>query len=108
MKTTKNTIIEPILFVDDRNGIYMGQIAFNQLAENFKNQAIKQLGKNTIESIINGPDDEFYHESCDNLTNITFKTQTGQKLSLNYAEGGIWIIPNCFLRSKKAQDFFGY
>lgn len=107
MKTTKNTIIEPSLFVDDHHGQYMGKIAFEQLADYYKNQAIKQMSKDDITSIQNN-EDEFYCEACDSLTNVTFKTPTGQKLSLHYAEGGIWMIPNCFLRSKKAQDFFGY
>jgi hypothetical protein len=106
MRTSKNTITGPELFVDDHHGQYMGQIAWQQLAERYKLQAKKQLSAETIASIEAGPDDEYHHESCDSFTNCTFKTPTGQKLSIQYAEGGMWIIPACFT-GKKAEEFFG-
>lgn len=106
MKTNKNTILIPKLFVDNHHGIYMGQIAFNQLSDYFKNQAIKQMSADDVKSILAGNEDEFYCEACDNLTNVVFKTKTGQKLILQYCEGGIYIIPFCFLRSKQSKEFF--
>lgn len=27
--------------------------------------------------------------------------------NIQYAEGGIWAIPACFMRTKKASEFFG-
>lgn len=107
MKRNKNTIVEPELFVDDHHGIYMGRIAYQQLNSYYMDQAKKQLSQDDIDSLNEGPDNEFYDESCDNLTNVTFKTPTGQKFNIQYAEGGMWLIPACFMRSKAANEFFG-
>ncbi len=107
MKTNRNTITEPQLFVDDHHGRYMGQIAWKILADRYKKQALKVLTAEDIADLQN-PDSEFYDETCDKLCNVVFKTETGQKISLVYAEGGIWVIPACFYRSKAANDFFGY
>jgi len=85
----------------------MGQIAWQQLAERYKKQAIKKLSEEDIKSIELGPDDEWHCEAMDNFTNIEFKTPTGQKLWINYAEGGMWVLPACFLRTKAANEFFG-
>lgn len=101
------TIKKPELFVDDHHGQYMGQIAWKQLADRYKKQAAKQLSKEDITSLEEGPENQFHFEACDNFTNVTFKTETGQKLYINYAEGGMWIIPACFLRSKESEHFFG-
>ena len=64
------------------------------------------MSKESIESLLN-IDDEFYDESCDELTNVELKTPTGQKFHIQYAEGGMWLIPNCFYRTKAANEFFG-
>ncbi len=105
MKTNKNTITEPQLFVDDHHGIYMGQIAWQQLADRYKKQAEKVLSNEDIADLQN-PDSENYCEVCDEFCNIIFKTETGQKLQIQYAEGGMWIIPACF-RGTKYDEFFG-
>jgi hypothetical protein len=107
MKTSKSTILSPELFVDNHHGQYMGQIAWQQLADFYKKQALKVLSAETVASLEAGPDDEWHFEACDNLTNVAFKSPTGQKLSIQYAEGGMWIIPACFYRSKEANEFFG-
>jgi len=107
MKKNKNTITEPQLFVDDHHGQYMGQIAWQQLAEFYKKQALKVLSAETVKSLEDGPEDEWHFDACDSLTNLEFKSPTGQKLFIQYAEGGIWILPACFLRSKAANEFFG-
>jgi hypothetical protein len=96
---------EPDLFVDDHHGIYMGQIAWQQLAERYKDQARKQLSAEDIKSIEAGPDDEWHFEAMTNLENMTFVTETGQKWELSYREGGIWAVPACY-RGKKREDFF--
>lgn len=100
-------IKEPELFIDDHHGIYMGQSAWKHLAERYKKQAKKVLSKETIESLEVGPDDEWYYDACDSLTRVIFKTETGQKVNIDYAEGGMWVIPHCFLRTNAASDFFG-
>jgi hypothetical protein len=96
----------PTLLVDDHHGIYMGKLAWEYLSERHKQQAKKHLSPATIESIQN-TEDEWYYESCDRLCRIEFRTKTGGKFTLAYAEGGIWAIPNCF-RGKKLEEFFGY
>lgn len=103
----KHTITQPELFVDDHHGQYMGQIAWQQLAERYKKQAINTLSGEDIKSLENGPDDEFHFEACDNLTNVLFHTPTGQQFYIQYAEGGMWILSKYFLRSKQANEFFG-
>ena len=107
MRTNKNTITQPELFVDDHHGRYMGQIAWQQLADFYKQQALKVLSAETIASLEAGPQDEWHCDACDRLMDVEFKSATGQKLYLTYAEGGIWVISACFLRSKQAHEFFG-
>jgi len=107
MKTTKWT--EPELMVDDHHGVYMMQLwALTNKANNKTvwKQIEKTLDSESIESLLNGPDDENHFEACQDVENMTFKTETGQKFSIAYAEGGLWAIPFCF-RGKKADDFFG-
>ena len=106
MKTNKNTILQPELFVDDHHGIYMGQIAYQSLNDRYKKQVAKHLSKEDIEAI-QDVDNEWYNEAVDNFTQIEFKTETGQKFNIQFAEGGLWVIPFCFYRSKQANDFFG-
>lgn len=106
MRTNKNTITEPQLWVDDHHGQYMGKIAYEQLNDRYKAQANKALSEEDIKSILD-TDCEFHHESVDNFTRIDFETETGQKFNLQFAEGGIWLIPFCFYRSKQANEFFG-
>ncbi len=97
---------EPELFIDDHHGIYMGKFAYEALAPTYKAQVATHMSAGAIKSL-QDTYDEFYDESCNELTEITFVTETGQKWSLQYAEGGIWAIPACFMRSKKASEFFG-
>lgn len=97
---------EPELMSDDHNGRYMGQHVWKTLAERYKIQARTKLSAEDIASLEAGPDDEFYDEACDNLTNVNFRTETGQKFTIQYAEGGMWAIPACF-RGEKAEKFFG-
>lgn len=101
----KTKFTEPKLFVDDRHGIYMGKYAYETLAPRYKKQADKALGEYIKD--ITDTQSEFHDEACNILTEITFITETGQKWQLQYAEGGMWAIPFCFLRSKQANEFFG-
>ena len=103
----KVKITKPELFVDDHHGIYMGQLVWKYLDERYKKQARRKLSKETIESLENGPEDEGYYDSCDSFTNVEFKTETGQKFNIQYAEGGMWVIPFFFMRTKEAEKFFG-
>ncbi len=101
----KTKFVEPELFVDDHHGCYMGKLAWEYLADRYKMQAKKQLSQETINDLLD-VDNEFHYDACDSLTQVTFKTETGQKWNLQYAEGGIWAIPKCF-KGKKANEFFG-
>lgn len=103
MKTVKFN--SPKLFVDDHHGKYMMQFAWEQLAERYKAQAKKVLSQDEIEDLTDC-EKEFHYDACDRLTQVTFKTPTGQKWNLQYSEGGIWAIPYCF-KGKKREDFFG-
>lgn len=96
----KTKFKEPELFIDDNRGIYMGSEAYKALAPRYKAQVAKHMSAEAIESLQN-TECEFYDESCDKLTEIIFVTETGQKWQLQYAEGGIWAVPACFMRSKR-------
>jgi len=105
MKKNQNTITEPILLVDDHHGIYMGQIAWEILADRYKKQAIAQGFDDEFQSDISNIENEFYCDACDKLTYITFKTPSGQKFWINYYDGGMWIISAYVMRSKQFTDF---
>jgi hypothetical protein len=106
MNTNKDTITEPELFVDDHHGQYMGKIAYEQLADEYKVQAQKALSTETIADLLN-MESEFHHDAVDEFTRVEFVRPSGQKFNIQFAEGGMWIIPYCFMRSKAAADFFG-
>jgi redox-sensitive bicupin YhaK (pirin superfamily) len=105
----RNKWNEPELMVNDHHGVYMMQLWVElQKKDNTPawKQICKQVGKESIDSLLAGPDDEFHFDSCQEIENMTFKTQTGQKFTIQYCEGGIWAIPFCF-KGKKANEFFG-
>jgi len=107
MRTTKWN--EPELMADDHHGVYMMQLLVSQnKADNTDlwKQIQKQMSESDLSAILEGPDCEWHFEACDSLTNQTFKTKTGQKYSIQYAEGGLWAIPFCF-KGQKASEFFG-
>jgi len=106
MKKNQNTITEPILLVNDANGIYMGKFAWESLADRYRYQAIAQGFNEEFQSDISDIESEFYCDACDKLTSITFKTPSGQKFWINYFDGGMWIISAYVMRSKQFTDFF--
>lgn len=103
----KNKFTEPELLVDDHHGIYMGKFAYEFLKERYKKQIEKHLSPDELFDLLN-PESEFYFDACNKLQDITFTTETGQKFYLQYAEGGIWLIPACFMRTKKYDEFIGH
>lgn len=107
MLHSKTFFNQPELLCNDAHGVYMMQLTFKDLLPTYQRQAKKAIGEDAINDILAGPDCEWHFEACDSLTNVTFKTPSGQKFSINYGEGGIWAIPNCFLRTKAAEEFFG-
>lgn len=101
-------MLEPTLLADDHHGQYMMQLLIDGgLKPYILNQIKKQVCSETWESL-KSIDDEFHFDACDTVTNLTLKTETGQKFSIQYADGGLFAIPNCFARSsKKMSEFFG-
>jgi hypothetical protein len=98
---------EPELMADDHHGQYMMQLLVKDGLKPFiLNQIKKQVTPETWESL-QDVNNEWHFDACDTVTGLTLKTETGQKFSLQYAEGGLWAIPACFMRTKKANDFFG-
>lgn len=94
---------EPELLVDSHHGIYSYQLAWQYLSERYKNQA--KLSDETIKSLETGPDDEFYFESFDELEQVMFKTETGQRFQI-VAREDIWLVPLCYMRTRGFNDFF--
>ncbi len=96
---------EPSLLVDDHHGQFMMQMLFKEgLDSRYLKQAKKQIGNEAYQAVLDGPDNESHFDACDEVTNCIFKTPTGQKFTIQYAEGGIWAIPYCF---KNTEEFFG-
>lgn len=106
MAHSKSYFKEPELMADDHHGVYMMQLLAKELLPRYQKQIEKAIGPEAWQSVINGPDDEHHWDACDSVTNVTLTTPTGQKWSLQYAEGGIWAIPACFTRTKKFESFF--
>jgi len=93
----QTTTTEPQLYVDSHHGIYSYQLAWQWLRDEYKQQARDRgLSAEDIKSLENGPDDEFYHDAADSLTQITF---TDIETGVNYYLGNladecdIWFIP---------------
>lgn len=108
MKTTKNTMLEPELLADDHHGQYMMQLLITGGLTPFVLRQIKRkVSPETWESL-QDVNNEWHCEGCDTVTNLTLKTESGQKFTIQYGEGGIWAVPACFARSeRKMNEFFG-
>ena len=102
-------MLEPSLLVDDHQGIYMMELLVKENEKNntpFFKQLKKYLDNDELNSLKDA-ENEFHCETCDKVTTLTFRTQTGQAYTVQYAEGGIWAIPACYARnSKKMDEFF--
>lgn len=103
MRTTADTIREPILIADANRGIYMYKAAFDYLYERFKQQIRNQMEYDYIECIQN-PDDEFYMEAFDALEQCVFRTRTGQKLYV-VANEDVWLVPLCYMKNKQFEHW---
>ena len=100
---------EPQLLVDDHHGVYMMQLLIQQWkAEN--NRYWKQIARGLDDDLLQAllsVDNEWHNDACCSINSMTFKTPTGQKFEIAYAEGGIWAIPYCF-KGKKLEEFLGF
>ena len=104
-----NTWNEPSLMVNDAHGVYMVEL-FVKEQEKTKSflwsQLLKMFNSDEL-NILKDCNNINHLELCDDLTNSTFKTKTGQKYSIAYNDGGLWAIPNNFMRNeKKCSEFF--
>lgn len=91
MKTA--TKKEPELLVNDHHGIYVMQTFCQLYAPYITNM---EEVKEDFETCLKGPDDEFYHESWENLlNNVEFTNDNKEKYTIgNLGEGGdLWAIP---------------
>jgi hypothetical protein len=95
MKTSKNTITQPELFLDGSRGIYIPQTFAQIIAQELKDQIRPEL----LEGISN-PDNEHYWDSWDSILNGTYKTKSGQKFWFEQNDD-LWLIPACFARTKE-------
>ncbi len=105
MKTTKETILEPVLMVDSHHGIYGPKIFLETLAPKLK----KQIPKYITETLKKGPNyqkslmDDDYWDVWNEVTNIQFK-HNNQKLYVEERDGDIFLIPACFYRTKEYKE----
>lgn len=86
---------EPILACDSHHGVYSFQLLFAELCKNdvYKTQAYSQLSAEDIQSLIAGPDDEFYWDAADALCDVEFITPQGVSFSIVSNED-LWYVPN--------------
>lgn len=98
MKTTENTILEPVLMVNSAYGVYIPQTFIETSSE----EILKQIPEDIKRDLLEGPDHENYWDSYDSLLNITFK-HNSQKLFLEAVED-LWLIPACYMRTKEYKE----
>lgn len=103
MKTNSSTILEPILMVDSHHGIYSWQIFVSQL-----NSYLHSQIKADLITDLSSPDNEFYCDAADEVSQMTFKTPSGQKLFIHEYEGDIYLVPACYARTKAGKEFLSY
>jgi hypothetical protein len=87
---------EPILACDSHHGVYAFQLLFNGLQPIYKDQAVYQLSIDDLISIQNGPDDEFYHEACCSLMDVTFTDLSDGSQFVIVANEDLWFVPLSF------------
>ena len=87
--TTEDQIREQAFdcLVGDANGIYMGQ----RLLEDYG--SIEGIPDEDRETILAGPDHEYYFDSCYDMEQYaTIKCDDGKKRSIAYLDGGIFAV----------------
>jgi hypothetical protein len=99
MKTSKETILEPILIVDSRHGVYGPKIFMESLAGHLKAQLTPEQ-RNELRD----PENEFYWDTFNDVMNIEFK-HNRQKLFVHQMEGDIYLVPACYARTKEGKEF---
>jgi phage terminase small subunit len=92
--TTKQQTKEPELLVSDHHGIYIAQMFCKAYSAYITNMAEV---KEDFDTCLDGPDNEFYWESWENLiNNVQFTNDKGEKYTIgNIGESGdLWAIPD--------------
>lgn len=98
MKTNKNTMTHPELFINSAHGQYIPQIFGQTISEWFK----KQIKEDLLNDISN-TENEQYWDAWDMILGMTFKTPSGQKFHVEQVED-VWIIPACYARTKEYKE----
>jgi hypothetical protein len=98
MKTSKNTILEPVLMVDSHHGTYSPKIFLETVNAEIKKQIPANL---RIE--LRNPEGENYWDAWDKVLDIVFKVGR-QKFFLDSVDGDIWLIPFCYTRTKEYKE----
>lgn len=89
MTTLKKVKFEDMqLAIDSHHGVYVPQFFVQQ----FDKYRISNIRKDVLDSLLNGPDDEFYWESWDVYLNSTFKDDNNVKHYI-FQNEDLWFIP---------------
>ena len=99
MKTNKNTITKPELFINSAHGIYIPQIFAQQIDEHYKKQIDAQ-----VLADLSSPENEFYWDAWNYIEGKLFKTPTGQKIFFLQPDGDLWVVPACYIRTKEYKE----
>lgn len=99
----KSQFKEPELLCNDHHGTYMMKHTIEELLPKYRRQIRKQIGEENWEAL-KDIEHEFHFDACDAVTNCLLKTETGQQWHIDYAEGGLWAIPRCYMRTKEYRE----
>lgn len=85
---------EAILIADSHHGIYIPQLVVKSQLNN-PLWDWSEVEKEYVQSVINGPDDEFYWDAWDVIESNVIINYNGEKYFLVMNEG-LWAVPeNC-------------
>ncbi len=82
------------LIVDSHNGIYSGQAFAQRMDYLFNQDKIKGISKESWQTLLNGPEEEFYNDCCAELDNIELLMgEDGKEIHSVYWNEDIFIYP---------------
>ena len=90
------------LLVSDANGVYVPQV----FAENYDLSLWSGIDQEDLETINQGPDNEYYWEAWNNILNSATYSHEGNQYHL-HQDGDLWAICYDKITDEEYKDFFG-
>lgn len=77
------------LICDSHHGIYCPQLTIKDLIDDI----VSQLPAEDVQTVLDGPDNEFYWESWENILNTSFIIDDGEnKRYYLYQDEDVWML----------------